>query len=105
MALDDFGTGYSSLAYLPKLPIDVLAIDKAFVQNLTKNPSQPEIIRLILALAQALRLETLTEGVKTREDAAELKKMGAISRRDSSIRRRSRQQRPGRCCTPLSVFP
>ncbi|WP_168798606.1 bifunctional diguanylate cyclase/phosphodiesterase [Herbaspirillum sp. ST 5-3] len=76
LALDDFGTGYSSLSYLHRLPIDVLKIDKTFVQGLDKNPSDAEIVRLILALAQTLNLDTVAEGVETREDMLKLKKMG-----------------------------
>ncbi len=76
LALDDFGTGYSSLAYLQKLPIDMLKIDKAFVQGLGKNPGDAEIVRLILALAQTLNLETVAEGVETRNEMNYLKKMG-----------------------------
>lgn len=76
LALDDFGTGYSSLAYLQKLPIDVLKIDKAFVQGLGSDPSDAEIVRLILALAQTLNLETVAEGVENRDDMIQLKKMG-----------------------------
>ncbi len=76
LALDDFGTGYSSLSYLQKLPIDVLKIDKAFVHGLGKNPSDAEIVRLILALAQTLNLETVAEGVESAEHINELKKMG-----------------------------
>lgn len=76
LALDDFGTGYSSLAYLQKLPIDVLKIDKAFVHGLGKNPGDAEIVRLILALAQTLNLETIAEGVETPEQMLRLKKMG-----------------------------
>ena len=76
LALDDFGTGYSSLAYLQKLPIDVLKIDKAFVHGLGNDSGDAEIVRLILALAQTLNLETVAEGVETPEHIAELKKMG-----------------------------
>ena len=76
LALDDFGTGYSSLAYLQKLPIDVLKIDKAFVQGLGRNPGDAEIVRLILALAQTLNLETVAEGVETSDDLVQLKMMG-----------------------------
>lgn len=76
LALDDFGTGYSSLAYLQKLPIDVLKIDKAFVQGLGSDPGDAEIVRLILALAQTLNLETVAEGVENRDDMIQLKKMG-----------------------------
>jgi diguanylate cyclase (GGDEF)-like protein len=76
LALDDFGTGYSSLAYLQKLPIDVLKIDKAFVQGLGKNKGDAEIVRLILALAKTLNLETVAEGVESIEQLLELKKLG-----------------------------
>jgi diguanylate cyclase (GGDEF)-like protein/PAS domain S-box-containing protein len=76
LALDDFGTGYSSLAYLQKLPIDVLKIDKAFVLGLGKNQSDAEIVRLILALARTLNLQTVAEGVETRQHVDELKKIG-----------------------------
>jgi diguanylate cyclase (GGDEF)-like protein/PAS domain S-box-containing protein len=76
LALDDFGTGYSSLAYLQKLPIDVLKIDRAFVQGLGSNPGDVEIIRLILALAQTLHLDTVAEGVETPAHVAELRRLG-----------------------------
>jgi EAL domain-containing protein (putative c-di-GMP-specific phosphodiesterase class I) len=76
LALDDFGTGYSSLAYLQKLPIDVLKIDKAFVLGLGKNQGDAEIVRLILALARTLNLQTVAEGVETRQHVDELKKIG-----------------------------
>lgn len=76
LALDDFGTGYSSLAYLQKLPVDVLKIDKAFVHGLGKNRGDAEIVRLILALAKTLNLETVAEGVESIEQLLELKKLG-----------------------------
>src|SRR5690606_29515737 len=76
LALDDFGTGYSSLAYLQRLPIDILKIDKAFVQGLGSNHSDLEIIRLMMALAQTLDLETVAEGVENMDQITELKKIG-----------------------------
>jgi diguanylate cyclase (GGDEF)-like protein/PAS domain S-box-containing protein len=76
LALDDFGTGYSSLAYLQKLPIDVLKIDKAFVHGLGRNQGDAEIVRLILALAKTLSLDTVAEGVESIEQLLELKKLG-----------------------------
>lgn len=76
LALDDFGTGYSSLAYLQKLPIDILKIDKTFVHGLGTNPGDREIIRLMMALAQTLNLQTIAEGVETAAHIQELKKMG-----------------------------
>lgn len=76
LALDDFGTGYSSLAYLQKLPLDVLKIDKAFIHGLGSNAGDAEIVRMILALAQSLNLETVAEGVESEAQAAVLRDMG-----------------------------
>jgi diguanylate cyclase (GGDEF)-like protein/PAS domain S-box-containing protein len=76
LALDDFGTGYSSLAYLQKLPIDILKIDKTFVHGLNTDQNDMQIIRLIMALAQALNLETIAEGVETHAHIEELRNMG-----------------------------
>jgi diguanylate cyclase (GGDEF)-like protein/PAS domain S-box-containing protein len=76
LALDDFGTGYSSLAYLQKLPIDILKIDKAFVHGLDTKQSDREIVRLMMALAVTLNLQTVAEGVETVAHIQELQKMG-----------------------------
>ncbi|HEX7646562.1 MAG TPA: EAL domain-containing protein, partial [Noviherbaspirillum sp.] len=64
------------LAYLQKLPIDVLKIDKAFVRGIDRNPGDAEIVRLILALARAMNLDTVAEGVETQDDMLQLRKMG-----------------------------
>tara|TARA_R110001599_G_scaffold159052_2_gene346215 strand:- start:27874 stop:30516 length:2643 start_codon:yes stop_codon:yes gene_type:complete len=76
LALDDFGTGYSSLAYLQKLPLDVVKIDQTFVRGLGTNSSDMEIMRLIMVLAQTLKLRTVAEGVETQQHIDELKRMG-----------------------------
>lgn len=78
LALDDFGTGYSSLAYLQKLPIDVLKIDKTFVASLGEKQNDDAIVRLILALATTLRLEIVAEGVETLAQIHALQKLGCM---------------------------
>ncbi len=65
IALDDFGTGYSSLAYLQKLPIHMLKIDKAFVDSLAFNEKQQNFVHLIIKLAHNFGLKVIAEGVET----------------------------------------
>lgn len=75
-AIDDFGTGYSCLAYLRRLPIDELKIDGSFVDAMLLSPEDEEIVRTIIAMAQALRLNVVAERVETREQAERLRALG-----------------------------
>ncbi|MBY0556440.1 MAG: EAL domain-containing protein [Burkholderiaceae bacterium] len=67
VSLDDFGTGYSSLSYLKRFPIDVLKIDKSFVDDVTTNPADAAIALSVVSLAHNLNMRVIAEGVETRE--------------------------------------
>jgi len=76
VAMDDFGTGYTSLAYLQRLPIDVLKIDRSFVAGMLADSDSVAIVRAILSLARALGMETTAEGIDTPELAAAFEQLG-----------------------------
>ena len=79
LAMDDFGTGYSNLAYLQKLPIDVLKIDRSFVTDMSANRDNHAIVSTILSLASALGMKTTAEGVETAEISTALKQLGCTN--------------------------
>jgi diguanylate cyclase (GGDEF)-like protein len=64
LAIDDFGTGYSSLSYLRQFPIDILKIDKSFIDTINEMDTAPAIVRGLLDLGQTLQLEVIAEGVE-----------------------------------------
>jgi diguanylate cyclase len=79
ISIDDFGTGYSSLAYLKKLPIDELKIDRSFVMELGDDEANTSLVEAIIAIASSLGIETVAEGVETPEQAAILRELGCAN--------------------------
>ncbi len=76
LAIDDFGTGYSSLSYLKRFPIDVLKIDKSFVDNIPYDVDDMAIVTAIIAMGQALGFQVLAEGTERKEQIAFLREKG-----------------------------
>jgi diguanylate cyclase (GGDEF)-like protein/PAS domain S-box-containing protein len=80
LAIDDFGTGSSSLGYLRRFPIDVLKIDRSFVETIATNAAQGHaLVRAIVDLAQTLELETVAEGIEGPAQMTELQAVGCRS--------------------------
>ncbi|MBF0594158.1 MAG: EAL domain-containing protein [Candidatus Omnitrophica bacterium] len=72
VALDDFGTGYSSLSHIQKIPLDVLKIDRSFVQSILAEKEATDLIPIIIDLAHKLKLEVVAEGIETEAQLARL---------------------------------
>ncbi|MCU0270715.1 MAG: EAL domain-containing protein [Acidimicrobiales bacterium] len=76
IAIDDFGTGYSSFAYLRRFPVDVLKIDRSFVQDLVNGPAERAIVEAVVTLGHTLGLEVVAEGVETAAQLGMLRELG-----------------------------
>lgn len=78
--LDDFGTGYSSLSQLARFPLDAIKLDQSFVRDIHKQPISQSLVRAIVAVAQALNLQVIAEGVESAKEDAFLTKNGVNER-------------------------
>ena len=76
ISIDDFGTGYSSLSYLHRFPIDTLKIDRSFVSTMEDGTENGEIVRTVIALAKALRLNVIAEGIESVHQFHQLRILG-----------------------------
>lgn len=76
LSIDDFGTGYSSLSYLHRFPIDTLKIDRSFVSSMDSASENGEIVRTVIALAKALGLTIIAEGIETIHQLHQLRILG-----------------------------
>lgn len=76
ISIDDFGTGFSSLQYLAKMPIDVLKIDRSFVAKMFSEEKSHAVVKSVIYLAHALKLNIIAEGIETEADMQALKELG-----------------------------
>jgi EAL domain-containing protein (putative c-di-GMP-specific phosphodiesterase class I) len=76
ISIDDFGTGYSALSYLNRFPVSQLKIDRSFVSDIPADKDKCELVKAMLSISAALRLETVAEGVETLAQAGYLVECG-----------------------------
>jgi diguanylate cyclase (GGDEF)-like protein/PAS domain S-box-containing protein len=76
LAIDDFGTGYSSLSYLKQLPVDIIKIDKTFVDQVDTDADDVALVDAVVGLGQALKMQTVAEGIETDGQWAMLRRIG-----------------------------
>jgi diguanylate cyclase (GGDEF)-like protein/PAS domain S-box-containing protein len=76
IAIDDFGTGYSSLSYLHRFPVDILKIDRSFIERLSDSDARDSLVQSIVQLGHTLQLETVAEGIEDNTQLQALRRLG-----------------------------
>ena len=76
LSIDDFGTGYSSLAYLRRLPLDTIKLDRSFIADVPRSPHDVELVHALIVMAHTLRLRVVCEGVETPEQLEMISQLG-----------------------------
>lgn len=76
LAIDDFGTGYSSLGYLRRFPIDIIKIDRSFVEGIATESEDSALAEAVVSLGRSLRMQTIAEGIETLEQSVRLRDLG-----------------------------
>ena len=76
LAIDDFGTGYSSLGYLRRFPLDIIKIDRSFIEGIERDEEGAALVKGIISMAEALRLGVVAEGIETVEQLHCLRRLG-----------------------------
>lgn len=79
LAIDDFGTGYSSLSYLDRLPVDIVKVDKSFTARLGFAHEVPQLVKTVVQLGAALGLETIVEGIESKDQYDQIKELGCLN--------------------------
>jgi EAL domain-containing protein (putative c-di-GMP-specific phosphodiesterase class I) len=112
LSLDDFGTGYSSLSYLQNMPVDALKVDRSFTARFGSSPTALSMVRAIIAMARALEIRVVTEGVENSTQAEILQQLGCdhvqgyyYGRPEdakASVERISRDMMPLEVCAPVN---
>ena len=105
IALDDFGTGYSSLTYLRRFPVDIVKIDQSFVTGLGSNPEDETIVAAIVAMSIELGIDTVAEGVETRQQMAVLRKLGCTIAQGYLMARPTHPRDLEAVCAEFDVAP
>jgi len=72
LSLDDFGTGFSSLSYLQRFPVNIIKIDRSFISQIHSGDRNVEIVKAIIALAHAMNIKVIAEGIELREQITQL---------------------------------